>query len=158
MGFKNRKFKRIPCCTRSTTLGSAATAAGTHGVQLWVSKRLRATTLDTRPIDHRSLFVVLQIVGVLHASCTNDATSANFYKGVDATIKVMRSPFPEAYVLLLGDFNARLGSVQSLSVGPHGAEHENDNGTSLRLIATEHAMMLINTFFLEGSGHTWNGS
>ena len=145
-------------------IGSAATAAGTHGIQLWVARRLRATALETRPIDHRSLFVVLQIagriiiVGVLHAPCNLDSDGANFYAGVDAIIREMKSSFPEAYILLLGDFNARVGSVQSASVGPHGAELENDNGTSLRLFAGEHSLILVNTFFANGSGHTWCGS
>eukprot|EP00973_Karenia_brevis_P030428 4195403-Karenia_brevis.AAC.1 len=41
-------------------LGSSATSAGTHGVQLWVARSLRANALEVRPLTHRILFVALQ--------------------------------------------------------------------------------------------------
>ena len=38
-------------------------------------------------------------------------------------------------VLVLGDFNAKLGSLLSTGVGPVGAEDENESGTLLREFA-----------------------
>ena len=50
-------------------------------------------------------------------------------------------------VVVLGDFNARLGSVvEGLTVGPACAEEEDDVGTWLREMACEHHLSVRNTF------------
>ena len=53
-------------------------------------------------------------------------------------------------ILLLGDFNARVGSnnlVWSGVVSRHGVGHENANGLRLLNLCAEHNLVITNTFF-----------
>ena len=53
-------------------------------------------------------------------------------------------------VLLLGDFNARVGQDQeiwNMTLGAHGVGKMNENGLRLLSICTEHSLAITNTFF-----------
>ena len=147
-----------------SVIGSGATTAGTHGVQLWYARHLKATTLDVRPMDHRILFVVMQvsgwtlIIGVVHAPCNEDEQVGPFFTRVAETLRDLESKYPKAFVMLLGHFNARTGSVQAPGIGPYEPQTENSNGESLRLFLLECGLMATNTFFPNGAGYTWTGS
>ena len=90
-------------------LGSAATQAGSHGVQLWFAKRLKAQILDVRPIDHRTLFVVMQlcewtlIIGVLHAPCDGDDEVGPFFRRTAGLLRELEIKFPDGALVILGD-------------------------------------------------------
>ena len=133
-------------------------------MQLWHARHLKAHTLAVRPIDHRMLFVVMQlsdralIVGVLHAPCNQDEEAGLLFRRTADILCELESKYPKACVLLLGDFNARIGSVAAPGIGPHEPQTENSNGECLRLFLVECGLMAINTFFSNGAGYTWTGS
>ena len=56
--------------------------------------------------------------------------------------------------LLLGDFNARDGSIAADCFGRHAPVTENRNGKRMRELLTENNMVALNTFF-PGDPYTW---
>ena len=62
--------------------------------------------------------------------------------------------------MLLGDFNARLGSSVSEHVGPHELERQNSNGEHLHRFLAEHDLFLPATFaaYQRGPSKTWSSA
>ncbi|XP_072178194.1 craniofacial development protein 2-like [Diadema setosum] len=70
-----------------------------------------------------------------------------FYQNLS---KVLRSVPKDDKLLILGDFNARVGrDAQSWPdvIGPHGIGHENTNGQLLLTLCAEHGLTITNTLF-----------
>ena len=69
-------------------------------------------------------------------------------------------PTPREPLILLGDFNARLGSAVSECVGPHCAERQNSNGELLHKFLVEHELFLPATFgtYQRGPSTTWSST
>ena len=70
----------------------------------------------------------------------------------------LRIKYRDAYVLILADFNAKIGSVSDCHIGKHGTEAENSNGEMLRVLLNEHGLAAVNTFVERGCSWTWTGS
>ena len=64
---------------------------------------------------------------------------------------------PDERVLLMGDFNAMVGSVRSEAIGGVGVEIESKNGSRFREFLDGNSMCAINTFVGDG-GKTWYGN
>ena len=58
------------------------------------------------------------------------------------------------FCLLLGEFNARVGSIAADCFGRHAPVAENQNGERMRELLTENNMVALNTFF-PGDPYTW---
>ena len=56
--------------------------------------------------------------------------------------------------LILGDFNARVGSIAADCFGKHAPVTENQNGERMRELLIENKMVALNTFF-PGDPYTW---
>lgn len=143
---------------------SSANKKGDLGVQCWVGRRLTSQVADVRPISPRLLGLVLSlgdvrvVILVGHAPHSFDTPAARdlFYDAMDALIDAYRRRYRGAMrLLLLGDFNGRVGSVASPSVGPWAPEIENDGGMRLRQFAEAHQLCLASTFCGRGVATTW---
>ena len=145
-------------------IGAAATPSGTLGVQLWVAHRLRATLIEARPVDPRSVFAVLRCsvstitVGVGRSPIEGSGEAAAFYETFSANLHELKHKYHSAHILILADFNAKLGSVAADHIGTWEAQEENSNGMLLRFFLGEHNLAAVNTFFEEGAGYTWTGT
>ena len=149
---------------RYHVLGSSATEAGTHGAQLWIALRIKAKLIECIPASPRLLLVVVRVrllslvVVVAHAPINGDADAAQYFADLAVQTRMLRSKFPDAFLAVLADFNARIGSVPSDGIGEHGAEQENLNGEHLRAFLIEHNLAALNTLHEEAAGFTWTGS
>ena len=145
-------------------MSSSATDAGTHGVQLWIALHTKAKILDCVPASPRLLLVTVRvkniviIIAVVHAPINGDTLAADFFNDLSVIIHKQKVKFPDAYVTVLADFNARVGSVTSDQIGAYGSEEENSNGEHLRAFLLEHNLGALNTLSEGASGYTWTGS
>ena len=129
---------------------------GHHGVELWVSK---TTKFGSRPIGKQDIHVmvatptILQVAirneevmfdaMVLHApQRTSDAKEQWWLKVTKLINDRVTKGIP---VIVLGDLNARLGSVQVPGIGPIAKEEECPNGKLLRKCILENDLTAINT-------------
>ena len=100
-------------------LGSAATSAGTFGVQLWIHKRIGVKVIEYHLDSPRRLTAVLQgaqktwVVSVLHSPIEGDETAAPFMDEAAEKIREIKKKWSVAEIIVLADFNARVGTVQS---------------------------------------------
>ena len=144
--------------------GSAATPQGHGGVQLWVRKALRAELLETRPLSERILMVVMRIrkwvtvFAVAHAPIDGSAEAEDFFNHLGEHIYQAKRKHSTESIVILADFNAKVGEITTPEIGPHSPASENQSGAMLRFFAHEHSVILQNTWFPESSGWTWAGT
>ena len=86
-----------------------------------------------------------------------DACKIKYQNDLGALISRLKRKWPEAYVILPTDRNAKLGEFQSEYVGPFFPQKESRSGQLLRDLIQEHGIRLENTFH-SGPGFTWVGS
>ena len=76
-----------------------------------------------------------------------DEDKDSFFQSLEGAIK----PIPKnEYLLLLGDFNARVGADNNAwpnCLGPHGVGEINDNGQRLLEFCSAHNLCVTNTYF-----------
>ena len=88
---------------------------------------------------------------------TDELTKDTFYSALDATLQNI----PNAdKVVLMGDFNARVGKNWQLwdgALGRHGTGNMNSNGLRLLTLCAEHGLVLTNTLFQQKDKYknTW---
>lgn len=88
----------------------------------------------------------------MHSAYASTLPSENeakegLYQALDETLR--RIPKSDK-VLLLGDFNARVGQnyrIWSGVLGRHGIGRENENGMRLLTLCSEHSLTITNTIF-----------
>ena len=75
-----------------------------------------------------------------------------FYDDLD---RVLRAANPRDKIVLLGDFNARVGRRADLwdAIGPHGIGKMNANGLRLLSLCCEHNLIVTNTVFRHRTTH-----
>ena len=106
------------------------------------------------PLENSSLFIISAYAPTLGSS---DETKEQFYSTLSDIIKDVPSSHK---LLLLGDFNARVGmdydSWENV-IGKHGVGRENSNGTLLLSLCSQHNLMITNTIFQQATRHktTW---
>ena len=106
------------------------------------------------PLHNSSLFIISAYAPTLGHS---DETKEQFYSTLSDIIKDVPS---SDKLLLLGDFNARVGRDHSsweCVIGKHGIGRENSNGTLLLSLCSQHNLIITNTIFQQDTRHktTW---
>ena len=128
-----------------------------HGVGIAIRTSLLSLLNDKYPrgVNERLMTADLQLDGctltVISAYaptlCNSDEDKELFYDQLNEVIKEV----PAANkLLLLGDFNARVGTdYESWDgvLGHHGVGNENTNGTMLLSLCTRHQLTITNTLF-----------
>ena len=151
--------------TRDYTVFNSGAAPGKrqYGVQLWIKKRHAKAVKSTEAVNPRLLVAKIAMrasshdrvarilhIFVLHAPCEVAAPhdSDAFYMQVHERMNAI----PRCQLcLLLGDFNARVGSIAADCFERHA---QNQNGERMRELLTENNMVALNTFF-SGDPYTW---
>ena len=155
---------------RYHVLAASATKRGSGGVQLWVSKtfafphrQMHISVGDLKILHATSKRLVVRInsawirliVCVCHAPASSTLEEAEIYwQATSQSIPKKYQTWPTVY---LCDANARLGEVQSGSVGGHGAEDESPAGTAFHHWLQQHDLLAPQTFaaFHRGLNTTW---
>merc|ERR1711867_199220 len=79
--------------------------------------------------------------------CSGDEDKESFYDNLN---EIIRQVPASNKLLLLGDFNARVGTDHESwegVIGGHGVGRENTNGTMLLFLCTRHQLTITNTLF-----------
>ena len=156
---------------------SGATAEGARGCELWLSKQHSYTPDDSKlhcfAADHvhiaafsdRYLLAIVRAphvhmrVLVVHAphQAAKDTSCEQWWQDLQRMISKIGNHLP---LIVLGDMNAKLGSVQSDAVGSYGAEDENHPGSLLHAFAMESDLWIPSTFPTAHTGPsaTWRSS
>ena len=154
--------------TNGYTVFNSGAMPGKHhyGVQLWVRKHHAKAVKCTEAVSPRLLVAKFAMravpsdtvartlhVLVLHAPCEVAAPheSDAFYIQVHERLNAV----PRGQLcLILGDFNARVGSIAADCFGGYAPVTENQKGERMRELLTESDMVALNTFF-PGDPYTW---
>ena len=155
---------------------SSATARGTLGVQCWVRNNTSNFVLYSQSVSPRLMYVVFRFpsrsdsekaqraaaaitlaVIVAHAptSVASLEDKSAFYDSLTRACHELRTKHGDKLRhILLGDFNAKIGPMNSFSCGSVGSEVETESGSMLRDFADEHSFKLLNTFRCDSSRTT----
>ena len=106
------------------------------------------------PLDGSTLSIISAYAPTLASS---DEVKESFYGTLSDCIEAIP---PSHKLLLLGDFNARVGTDYSSwenVIGKHGVGNENSNGTLLLSLCSQHNLIITNTVFQQATRHkmTW---
>ena len=156
---------------------SGATTDGARGCELWLSKQIAYTVNTSNPCyfaaEHVHIAVandrcLLAIVKaphfhvrflVTHAphQAAHDVTCESWWTDLQHIVQRIGNHLP---LIVLGDMNAKIGSVQSDAIGSLGAEDENGNGCRLHSFALDNELWIPSTFSLnhQGTTTTWRSS
>ena len=116
-----------------------------------INERLMTMSL---PLEGGTLDIISAYAPTLPQS---DEIKESFYGSLSDAINAV----PSAHKLLvLGDFNARVGSDHiswENTIGRHGIGNENSNGTRLLSLCSQNELCITNTFFQQANRHktTW---
>ena len=150
--------------TNGYTVFNSGAILGKHqyGVQLWVKKHHAKAVKCTEAISPTLLIAEIAMravpsdivartlhVFVLHAPCEVHESDASYIEVHERLNAVPRGQL----CLILGDFNARVGSIAADCFGKHAPVTEYQNGERMRELLTEHNMVALNTF--PGDPYTW---
>ena len=126
-----------------------------HGVGFAVSNKL--LRMASEPTDGTERLLTMQlntVQGVANiicayapTNCSTEETKDSFYEELDRTIKSIPS---NEQIILLGDFNARVGNDYeswNVCLGRHGIGKMNNNGQRLLELCTHHNLCITNTLF-----------
>ena len=147
---------------------SGSTEQGHYGTQIWIHRRLghkleSATSHSPRLMEVRirltssNITLITFAAHVPHVGPSGDTSAATAYwETLSAALSRALARAHDAYVVILADANARVGSVRALEIGPCEPEIENLAGELFRQFLASHAMYAANT--LCDAGHTWTGT
>ena len=138
-----------------------------HGVGFAIRSKLLVNLNSKMPhgINERLMKMTIPLKrGVLHlisayapTASHADATRDQFYDQLNQLLKEIP---PKDKILLLGDFNARVGTDHEGwegVLGKHGVGAENQNGTALLSFCSQNDLIITNTLFqqLDRFKYTW---
>ena len=154
---------------------SGCTDQGTHGIELWFSKTNPYGSKGSRDLVFQShhftvlafhaRFLLMEVsapalqVHVLCLHCPFAQSAAMdppaFWELLEATLN--RRNNQHWPLLVMGDFNAKIGSIQSAAVSSHQAEGETPVGTMMHQFMLGHALCAPCTFAgcHKTAGPTW---
>ena len=115
---------------------SPADSSGSYGVQLWLKIASKFNILQWKTISPRLMYVVCEsqhvsivcLVGHAPTESASDIVKDDFWIALWNTTRLLKATFPFHNTMLLGDMNARVGSVPSHCIGAEQQEIENQNG------------------------------
>ena len=133
------------------------------GVSVFINKKFKTSIKDWVPINERILRVDMELKGydiviVAVYAPSNDERASVKDEHDNALNQVLSSIASRKEVILLGDFNAHVGSRRGDKVvGPFGVADINDNGERLVDMCYQHALQIKNGFFNHKDIHrfTW---
>jgi hypothetical protein len=142
---------------------TAANAAGSYGVQVWIHRDVKFKQFCTVRKSPR----LMVVVGTAYDSETvfarvsahaptlgaEDDIKWSFWNDLTSVMDWIDRRYAECFLLLLVDATARVGSLTSELVGNSQPGRENANGTFLHNFARMHQVSLVNTHFQ--AGYTW---
>ena len=156
---------------------SGASKEGSRGCELWLDRTIpyattrkekfffQANQVHVAMANDRSLFAIITAphfqvrILVLHAphQAAKDVHVEEWWSHIQKTVQSLSPHLP---IVILGDMNAKLGSVRSEAVDSHGAEEENTTGHMLHSFMLECGLWAPATFseHHEGPTHTWISS
>ena len=116
-----------------------------------INERLMTMSI---PLEGSTLTIISAYAPTLAQS---DETKDKFYGELSDAIENVPSSHK---LLVLGDFNARVGSDHTNwenTIGRHGVGNENSNGTRLLSLCAQNELCITNTFFQQANRHktTW---
>ena len=138
-----------------------------HGVGFAIRTKLVPLLKGKHPvgINERLMTMSLPLEGCILSLISayaptlpsSDESKESFYGTLSDAIKAI--PIPNK-ILLLGDFNARVGKDYASwenVIGKHGVGRENSNGTLLLSLCAQHGLIITNTIFQQAERHktTW---
>ena len=128
-----------------------------HGVGLAIrSQLLRGTSEEPTYVNERLMYLKMRLVKNEHATviaayaptlAADTDDKDQFYDQLDA---ILRSINRKDKIILLGDFNARVGTRRDLwdgVIGQHGVGKMNENGLRLLSLCSQHSLCITNTMF-----------
>ena len=156
---------------------SGASEDGARGCELWLNKSQPYAASRSQQFcfadnhvhiasyDDRHLMAIIQaphlslrvlVVHAPHQGICEEQRNA-WWKNMTTLITKVANHLP---LVILGDMNARLGTVTSDCIGEHGAEEENSNGHYLHMMMLERDLWAPSTFMTTHSGQhvTWTSS
>ena len=118
---------------------------------LGINERLMTMSF---PLDGSNLSIISAYAPTLPQS---DEIKDSFYDSLSDAIGEVPSSHK---LLVMGDFNARVGSDHTSwesIIGRHGVGNENSNGTRLLSLCAQNELCITNTFFQQATRHktTW---
>ena len=153
---------------------SGANHQGVRGCELWLDRvrpyavaqkqqfRFEPTQVTITSFDDRHLLAVINAphlqlrVLVVHAPYqgATDVELALWWQQIQAAIQRTPNTMP---LVVLGDLNARLGSVHSPAVSSHQADEESETGHHVHAFLLENSLCAPSTFaeYHVGDAHTW---
>ena len=117
-----------------------------------INDRIMTMRLPLHDKNHATL------ISIYAPTMTNpDENKELFYQQLDETIRKVPK---EDKLIILGDFNARVGASSDLwqgIIGKHGIGQENSNGKLLLTLCSQHKLSITNTLFQLKNHHktTW---
>ncbi len=97
------------------------------------------------------------VIAVYAPTMTNSQDNINqFYHQLNLTLRSVRAPDK---IMLMGDFNARVGQDHSTwpsVIGKYGCGKLNSNGELLLSVCSEHQLCITNTFFKHRPAHKYS--
>ncbi|XP_030761661.1 craniofacial development protein 2-like [Sitophilus oryzae] len=129
-----------------------------QGVSVLISDEFKNNIIKHTAVSKRILTVKLKLYGynlcvvAIYGPTENDLQQEKniFFKNLRETLSALKDSQEngETEVILLGDFNARIGKkVNDRIVGPHGEKSPNRNGHRLIELCTEYNLKIQNGFF-----------
>lgn len=134
-----------------------------RGVGFLVHKRHTESIINIKSISPRVLFITIQLnkkysLKIIQAYApTSDHTEEDiecFYEDISSAIQDEKSH----YTLLIGDFNAKIGSKideAENAVGHHGLGERNERGNTLIDFLHSKNLFAMNTFFQKNDNKKW---
>ena len=164
-------------CRHSSThyvFQSGADAQGNRGCELWLNRSrpyaytkhktfsFSAQHVHIASRDDRHLLALIQAphlhirILVVHAphECAQDAPYQQWWDQIQQCVDHTPKHLP---LIVLGDMNARIGSIPSLAISQFCSDEESETGHSLHAFTLENELWAPSTFAEHHSGesHTW---
>jgi len=158
-------YSGAPSCDKTRSAHGVAIYLDKHAASLWkesgakweaVNERILMIRLSCKPI-HVSIIAVYSPINPNGCKQAIEETDA-FYAKLQQTVdKVPKGDM----LLILGDFNARVGKQQNQTsknvIGPHAVDKINENGKQLIDFCSHNDLIVANTFYQHKTIHqmTW---
>lgn len=144
----------------TTIIHSGNEKGGKNGVGLILSKVAEKALTDYNPISDRILtatfnshaFPIKIIQVYAPTSSCSDNEIDQFYEILEN--EYQRTP-KNHIVILMGDFNAKVGSIENESVGKYGIGELNDRGELLQEFCAANNLMIMNTYYQHSFNQKW---